>query len=50
MAPDANKAGVGWGLRSYASSRENPQPGADIFDVYSLAQGTGLNGIAYREW
>jgi general secretion pathway protein G len=50
LAPDTNHTGVGWGLRSYASSRENPQPGADIFDVYSLAQGTGLNGIAYREW
>jgi general secretion pathway protein G len=50
LAPDANQAGAGWGLRSYASSRENPQPGVDIFDVYSLAQGAGLNGIAYREW
>ena len=39
-----------WGLRSYASPPEKPAPGADVFDVYSLAQGQGLNGIAYNQW
>jgi general secretion pathway protein G len=39
-----------WGLRSYQSPPNDPQPGDDVFDVYSLAQGKGLNGIAYREW
>jgi general secretion pathway protein G len=39
-----------WGLRSYKSPPADPQPGDDVFDVYSLAQGKGLNGIAYREW
>jgi general secretion pathway protein G len=39
-----------WGLRSYASSATAPQPGADIFDVYSLSQAIGLNGIPYKEW
>lgn len=39
-----------WGLRSYASSHLNPQPGRDIFDVYPLTEGKGINGVPYKEW
>jgi general secretion pathway protein G len=39
-----------WGLRSYASAPDAPQPGDDVFDVHSLASGKGLNGVPYRDW
>jgi general secretion pathway protein G len=39
-----------WGKRSYASPPDDPKPGDDVYDVYPLGGGTGLNGIAYRDW
>ncbi len=39
-----------WGLRSYASPPDSPQPGDDVYDVYTLSTGTALNGTAYRDW
>ena len=39
-----------WGLRSLKSPPDEPQPGDDVYDVYSLDTGKGLNGIPYRDW
>ena len=39
-----------WGLRSYKSPPGSPQPGDDVFDVYSRAEGKGLNGIPLAQW
>lgn len=39
-----------WGKRSYDSPPHTPQPGKDVFDVYSLSEEIGLNGVPYNEW
>jgi len=51
LFPDATApAEQTWGYRSYDSPADSPVPGADVFDVYSLSRGRGINGVPYREW
>lgn len=51
FATDPSKSNEAtWGKRSYESSADDPQEGNDVFDVYSLDSGTGLNGIPYKNW
>jgi general secretion pathway protein G len=51
LFPDSSTgAAETWGMRSYKSPPQDPQPGDDVFDVYSLAAGKGLNGVAYHDW
>lgn len=39
-----------WGLRAYASSPDRPSAGDDVYDIYTLAKGKGLNGVPYKDW
>lgn len=40
-----------WGLRGYEDDwDEDNWGGENVFDVYSLSGGIGLNGVAYSQW
>ena len=50
FARNATDAESSWGERSYDSPPDAPHEGNDVYDIYSLSDRTGLNGIPYREW
>jgi general secretion pathway protein G len=51
LADDATvPAAQTWMTRSYASPPDDPQPGADVFDVHSRSAALGLNGVPYNRW
>ena len=40
-----------WGFRSYQDDWDSTSWGGEnIFDVYSLSEGDGMNGVPYSQW
>jgi general secretion pathway protein G len=40
-----------WGMRSYDDEWDSTSwNGNNVYDVYSLSKGVGLNGVPYRKW
>lgn len=50
FAPEELDTEDTWAKRSYESPPDAPREGSDVFDVFSKAEGVGLNGVPYREW
>jgi general secretion pathway protein G len=50
LMPSTMPPAATWGLRSYASPPDLPEAGSDVFDVHSLSEGVGLNGVPYSTW
>lgn len=40
-----------WGLRSYSDKPDSTTwGGEDVYDVYSLSEGTAIDGTKYKDW
>jgi len=50
FADPALSAEQTWGLRASDTPPDNPSPGRDVFDVYSLSERKALDGTRYRDW
>jgi general secretion pathway protein G len=50
IPPDPLTVEGKWALRAYSSPPDDPREGEDVFDVFTLSSGTGINGRPYRQW
>jgi general secretion pathway protein G len=50
FAPEGVPAERTWGLRAYDSPPDKPRPGEDVYDVHSMSDRIGLNGLPLKDW
>ena len=50
FAPSDVLASKTWGLRSYQSPADKPEPGPDVYDIFSRSERIGLNGVPLKDW
>ena len=50
VADTRSPAADTWGKREYKSPPDEPHEGEDVYDVYSLNKGLGMNGVPYKQW
>ncbi|HOP40198.1 MAG TPA: type II secretion system protein [Geobacteraceae bacterium] len=51
MNPPGSGQVAEWGLRSYLDEPDSTSwGGEDVYDIYSLSEGTAIDGSKYREW
>jgi len=49
--PGLKDGGPQWGFRSYNDAPDSTVwGGEDVFDVYSLSEGTAIDGTKYKDW
>ena len=49
--PPLGKEEPKWGMRSYSDDPDSTSwGGEDVYDVYSLSEGTAIDGTKYNEW
>lgn len=49
--PPQGKDEPSWGLRSYSDKPDSTSwGGEDVYDVYSLSEGTAIDGSRYKDW
>jgi len=49
--PSASGEEPKWGLRSMADEPDSDTwGGEDVFDIYSLSEGTAIDGTKYKDW
>ncbi|WP_188567763.1 type II secretion system protein [Undibacterium terreum] len=51
MNPDTTVSDTeSWGTRCYSSEADDPKQGENVYDIHSMSEKEGLNGVVYSKW